>query len=85
MEDGQNMLNPEDPVSCTDLWPISILPILSKVYGRIIMTQLCSFIGEQSLYSSNQSGSKKHCTNTLLIKLRGDNLNAFDKGEFIIA
>ena len=38
-----------------DFRPISLLPVLSKVFGRIIMKQLRSFMEERAIYSKTQS------------------------------
>ena len=74
------------PTCKKDFRPISILPIFSKVFERIVMKQLCKYIEDQAVYSNNQSGFRKyHSTNTLLIKMRDDILNALDKREVTIA
>ena len=50
------------------------------------MKQLCLFIEDQLVYSKNQSGfPKNHSTNTLLIKMGDNILNAQDRGEVTIA
>ena len=50
------------------------------------MTQLCSFIEDRVTYSKTKSGFRKHhFTNTLLIKIRDDILNALDRVEVTIA
>ena len=75
-----------NPSQSKDYRPISILPIFSKILERVIMKQLCLFIEDQVVYSKNQSGFRKnHSTNTLLIKMRDDILNAQDRGAVTIA
>ena len=50
------------------------------------MKQLCDYIEESFIYSNNQSGFRKnHSTNTLLMKMKDDILNALEKGEVTIA
>ena len=52
--------------SIKDYRPISVLSVLSKVYERVILNQLCSFIETQILYNINQPGFRKgHAINTL--------------------
>ena len=75
-----------NPSQSKDYRPISILPIFSKMLERVIMNQLCLFVEDQLVYSKNQSRFRKnHSTNTLLIKMRDDILNAQDRGEVTIA
>ena len=74
------------PLTSKDFRPISLLQILSKVFERIIMKQLCTFIEDRVIYSKTQSGFRKHQSiNTLLIKIRDDILNALDRSEVAIA
>ena len=66
--------------------PISVLSVLSKVYERVILNQLCSFIETQNLYNINQSGFRKgHSTNTLLLKLRDDIRTAMNRSEVTLS
>ena len=66
--------------------PTSLLLILSKVFQRIIMKQLCSFIEDRVIYSKTQSGfCKHHSKNTLLIKIWDDFLKTLDRGLVTIA
>jgi len=51
-----------------DFRPISILPILSKVYEKVILNQLVSYV-DSKIYNDTQSGYRKgHSTTTLLLK-----------------
>ena len=66
----------DTPLTCKDFRPISLFTVLSKVFERIIMKQLCSFIEDRVIYSKIQSGFRKyHSTNTLFIKIRDYILN----------
>ena len=50
-----------------------VLCILSKVFERVILTQLCNYIEVKASYILTKSGLYKgHFTNTLLLKLRDD-------------
>lgn len=74
------------PQTLSDYRPISVLPVLSKVYERIVMTQLTTFIEDTAKYQSSQHGFRKsHSTVTCLLKMRDDILRAMDKGEVTIS
>ena len=76
----------DNPTTGDDYRPISILPILSKVFKRLIMKQLCNFIEINNAYSSTQAGYRRnHSTNRILIKMRDDILNAMNKGEVTLS
>ena len=76
----------ENLISMKDYRPISVLSVLSKVYERVILNQLCSFIETQNLYNINESGFRKgHSTNTLLLKLRDDIRTAMNRSEVTLS
>ena len=76
----------ESPTCVKDYRPISILPVLSKIYERVILNQLCSFIERNNLYNETQPGFRKgHTTNTLLLKLRDDIKKAMSKSEVTVS
>ena len=76
----------DQPLDMKDYRPISILPVLSKVYERVILYQLCDFIERNAIYSANQSGFRKgHSTTTLLLKLRDDIIRAMNRSEVTLA
>ena len=76
----------DNPTSTKDYRLISVLSVLSKVYERVILNQLWSFIKTQNLYSINQSGFRKgHSTNTLLLKLRDDIRMAMNRSEVALS
>jgi len=55
---------------------------MSKIYERVILTQLCDFIENHHLYNTTQSGFRKgHSTSTLLLKLRDDIRKAMSRSE----
>ena len=66
----------------TEFRPISILCILSKVFQRVILHQLCHFLEVKAQYNQTQSGFRKgHCTTTLLLKFRHDIKPAINTSE----
>ena len=76
----------DNPTSIKDYRLISVLSVLSKLYERIILNQLCSFIETQRLYNINQSGFRKeHSTNTLLLKLRDDIRTAMNRSTVTLS
>ena len=75
-----------DNPNADDYRPISILPVLSKVFERLIMKQLCNFIETNNIYTSTQAGyQRNHSTDTIFIKMRTDILNAMNKGEVTLS
>ena len=68
MENFQSLSQPktDNPTSIEDYRPILVLSVLSKVYERVILNQLCSVIETQNLYNINQSGFREgYSTNTV--------------------
>ena len=56
-----------NPTELKDYRPISILPILSKVYEKQVLHQITDFIETQQVYDKHQSGyHKNHSTATIL-------------------
>ena len=69
-----------------DFRPVSVLPIFSKVFERLIAKQFCNFIEQSSVYKDTMSGFRRsHSTNTLLAKIRDDITEAMSKGELTLA
>lgn len=74
------------PTSLNDYRPISVLPILSKVYEKVVLNQVSEFIENQLVYNMTQSGFRKsHSTLTILTKFRDDIQAAMKKGEVTLA
>ena len=75
-----------NPSSPNDFRPISVLPVLSKVYERVVLQQLVFHIENLMLYKSTQHGFRKsHSTSSCLMKLKDDIINAMNKGEITIS
>ena len=69
-----------------DYRPVSILPVLSKVYEKLVLQQLAVFIERESVYHQYQSGYRNnHSTATLLLKLHDDIKKAMKISEVTIA
>ena len=61
--------------------PISVLPVVSKVYERLIHNQLASYFDENNLLCRFQSGfRKKHSTETAVTYFADQILMGMDKG-----
>ena len=74
------------PVELKDYRPVSILPVLSKVYEKLVLQQLAVFIERESVYRQYQSGCRKnHSTATLLLKLHDDIKKAMKSSKVTIA
>ena len=59
------------PVELKDYRPVSILPILSKTYERVVLEQITNITEKKLKCHHYQSGyHKNHSTATLLLKLR---------------
>ena len=72
----------DNPIDVTKYRPISVLCILSKVFERVILTQLCNYMEVKASYNLTQSGFRKgHPTITLLLKLRDDIIRAMSTSE----
>ncbi len=66
----------------SNMRPISILPVLSKVFERLTHHQLVEYIDSQALLKENISGFRKgHSTTTVLLNIRDDVLRAMKRGE----
>ena len=71
-----------NPTSMNELQPISILPVLSKVFEKAVGIQIMSFAERASLLHEGLSSFRKvHSTTTALLGMRDDIRKAMDKGE----
>ena len=72
----------DQPKSDQDYRPISILPALSKIFERLVLQQVNSFICDQALFIDTMSGFRKgHSTVTTLLGIRDDIIRAIRRGE----
>ena len=76
----------DNPTTADDYRPISVLPVLSKEFERLIIKQLCNFIETNNIYSSTPASYRRnHLTNTIIMEMRDDIQNAMNKGEVTLS
>lgn len=69
------------PESFSDLRPISLLPVLSKLFEKILHRQMFCFMNNNNLLAKYQSGFRKgYSSVTALLNVQDDILTAVDKG-----
>ena len=63
----------DNPTTNDELRPISILPVLSKLFERLVGWQMSEFANSDSLLHDNISSFRKgHSTTTALLGIRDD-------------
>ena len=76
----------DNPVTVKDFQPISVLPVLSKVYEKVILSQLLNYIKKCTVYNPTQSGFHKgHLATALVLKFRSDIRKALNWIEITIS
>ena len=76
----------DNSVTVKDFRPVPILPVLSKVYEKVRLSQLLNYIEKSAVYNPTQSGfCKGHSTTTLLLKFRNDIRKALNWNEITIS
>ena len=74
----------DNPIKEKHFRPIYILPVLSKVYEKVILYQINDYIEKSSVYNLTQSGfCKSHLTQTSLLKFRDDIQKALNGNEIM--
>ena len=72
----------EDRKKCENYRPISILPIISKLFEKEVFGQLYQYLIDNSLLSRFQSGFRpKHSTLSLIIQMSDNWLENMDNGK----
>jgi hypothetical protein len=75
----------ENPTSNDQLRPISILPVLSKVFEKLVAGQMSEFAERAALLPDRISGFRKgHSTTSVLLGIRDDIRHAMKKGEITL-
>ena len=73
-----------DPTDVSNYRPISVIPIIMKVFERTIHNQLSSYLNQTNLLYAYQSGFRsKFSTETALIDVTEYIINGFDSGELV--
>lgn len=76
----------DNPLHLKNYRPISILPVLSKVYEKVILHQLNEYIERTAIYNNTQSGFRKgHSTTTILLKFRDEIQKSLNRNEVTAA
>ena len=74
-----------DARTITNYRPVSVLPIFSKVFERLVYNRLWNYVETCGIFTENQYGFRKnHSTSSALLQLYGKISLAIDKNEFII-
>ena len=64
--------------------PISVLPVISRLFEKLIFDQLYQYLNEKDLISHNQSGFRRlHSTLTCLLKNTDDWYSGMDLGQLV--
>ena len=76
----------DDPQKYDDYCPVTVLPLFSKVYKRLIGKKLSAFLERSCTLKDNIVGFRKlHSANILLLKIGDDILHAMSKGELTLS
>jgi hypothetical protein len=71
----------KNPKCLSDFRPISLLPALSKVFEKILQSQILTYVESENLLSIYQSAYRRHfSTNSALLHINDDIRRAIDKG-----
>ena len=69
----------DDPLKCNNYRPISLLPIFSKIFEKLIYSRMYSFLEKNNLLQDKQFGFRsKHSTTHALISLTESIKNFLD-------
>ena len=64
--------------------PISVLPVISKLFEKLVFNQLYHYMKVNSLFTSDQSGFLRlHSTLTCLLKMSDDWYNGLDLSKLV--
>ena len=72
----------DNPSKFDDYRPTAILPVLSKVYKRLVLSWMMEYIDRHSIFHERISGYRKgHSTTMVLLCFRDNILRAMKRGE----
>ncbi|XP_065056335.1 uncharacterized protein LOC135684631 [Rhopilema esculentum] len=64
--------------------PISVLPVISKLFEKLVFNQLYQYLKENGLFTSDQAGFLRlHSTQTCLLKISDEWYNGLDLGKLV--
>ena len=64
--------------------PISVLPVISKLFDKLVFDQLYQYMTKNDLFSHNQSGFRRlHSTLTCLLKNTDDWYSGMELGQLV--
>ena len=64
--------------------PISVLPVLSRLFEKLVFNQLYQYLNENSLLSPGQFGFRAlHSTTTALLEFTDDCYSCLDQGKYV--
>lgn len=70
------------PTTYSDLRPISLLPVMSKIMERLMFNQMMSHSNSYNIIPSNQSGFRVgHSTTSAILKVNDDIVRGYDQGK----
>ena len=76
----------DNPRENNDFRPISILPVMSKIYEKLVLRQMATYLSNNAILEPNISAYRKgHSTTTAMLAMRDDIIAAINKGEITIA
>lgn len=71
-----------NPKTLKDVRPISLLPVMSKVFEKNLSTQIIDYLVARKIYPAMQSGYRKaHGTGSAMANVLDDILKAYDEGK----
>ena len=74
----------DDPLDCVNYRPISLLPIFSKIFEKIIYSRMYEFLESNKLIYNRQFGFRaNHSTNHALISMTESIKSFLDTGDFV--
>ena len=74
----------DDPLDCVNYRPISLLPVFSKIFEKIIYSRMYEFLELNKLIYNRQFGFRaNHSTNHALISMTESIKSFLDSGDFV--
>ena len=74
----------DDPLKCNNYRPISLLPIFSNIFEKLIYSRMYSFLEKNNLLRDKEFGFRsRHSTTHALIRLTESIKNFLDKKEIV--